>query len=313
MKTLRLIGMALIAAYAANDAYSQESVDLIYKYYGYTDYPNKVNFIESNKTSSSEEEIQQLSDYYTQNEKEILYNVDLNLFSQYYEVLAVKVQKQKEQNKAMFGAILNAAAEGVAVYNQQQAIRKQEAAAKEEQLRAERQAAIAQNKQKHAENEAIKNRKASSTSSPIYSANTSSQGSYNDLLTSDAAWNTQVRMWVQQYGVEKTREMVKQRRTNDYQQSIRTNNNYSRGQSGAERIISAVTPSRQQIHVKVRNNMVVAFSNGLDKVGRQNWVPVVPNASISRTGAGSLYDSGNLSKEFSYTANVNGTQIYFSM
>lgn len=225
-------------------------------------------------------------------------------------------QQQQQANQGNGGeiamAILGGVIEGLAQSKQMEAEKKRQEAERQAQFRAEQQARVAQNKQKYAEFQTMTNK----TYSSNYQTNLSSyrtQGSYNDLLTSDPNWNTQVQMWVQQYGVEKTREIVRQQRASNYQQSVQSSRSNSYNQSMSGRIISAVTSSRQQLKIKVNGNSVVAYSNGLDQVGRQKWTSVLPAAGISRTGAGSLYNSGNLSKEFSYTANINGTQIYFDM
>ncbi len=207
--------------------------------------------------------------------------------------------------------LVQSVAAGATTYQAANAEKKQREAALKEQQRAEQAARVAQNKEKYAQFQAMTNRKASSSN---YQSNQSytTQGSYNDLLTSDPNWNTQVRMWVQQYGVERTREIVRQKRNNDYQQSIQNNKTYSQSQIGTERIISAVTSNRVQVKIKVRGNVIVAYSNGLDQFGRQNWSSVIPNANITRTGVGTLHTNG-LGKEFSYTANLGGVQIFFDM
>ena len=228
-----------------------------------------------------------------------------------------KYNKDKEEaNNSLLTGVniaLNAVATGIAEGQKQEAINKQREAEKKAQLHAEQQARVAQNKQKYAEFQALTNRKVHSSDYQSNSSSYNTQGSYKDLLTSDPNWNTQVQMMVQQHGVDKTRELIKQQRANSYQQFVQSSQNNSYNQSVGDRIISAVTSNRQQLKIKVRGNSVVAYSNGLDQIGRQNWIEVVPGAGISRTGAGSLYSTGNLSKEFSYTANVNGSQIYFDM
>lgn len=292
-------------------AYAQKTIDLIFKYNGFTDDPYKLSFIASNLSSNGgEEEIAKLSAYYVQNEKEILYSFDCNTFLQYINEIAKAKEERKQQMTAGWNILMNATVTGVAAGKQRQAeINNQRALQKAEQ-QAQMDRLKAQNKQKA---EAFNKMQNSSyrTSDGQQAHNT--QNDYSDLLTSDGAWNTQVQMWVQQYGVKKTREIVKQKKANDYQQSIQTNNNNSQNQSNNGNIISAVTSNRQQIKIKVQGNVIIAYSNEIDQIGRQNWVPVVPNVGISKTGAGSLYSSGNLSKEFSYTANLNGMQIYFDM
>lgn len=294
-----------------NKVYAQESVNLIFKYNGFSDDPYKVSFVASNLSANgSEEETAKLSEYYIQNEKEILYSFDCNNFLQYITDIANAKEERKQQMAAGWNILINATAMGIAAGKQRQAEIDNQKMIQQAERQAQMDKLKAQNKQKA---EAFNRMQNSSyyTSDEQQAHNV--QNGYSDLLTSDGAWNTQVQMWVQQYGVEKTREIVKQKKVNDTQQSIQTNNNYSQNQSNNENIISAVTSNRQQIKIKVQGNVITAYSNGIDQIGRQNWVPVVPNAGISKTGAGSLYNNGNLSKEFSYTASLNGMQIYFDM
>lgn len=294
-----------------NKVYAQESVNLIFKYNGFSDDPYKVSFVASNLSANgSEEETAKLSEYYIQNEKEILYSFDCNNFLQYITDIAKAKEERKQQMAAGWNILINATAMGIAAGKQRQTEIDNQKMIQQAERQAQMDKLKAQNKQKA---EAFNRMQNSSyyTSDEQQAHNV--QNGYSDLLTSDGAWNTQVQMWVQQYGVEKTREIVKQKKANDTQQSIQTNNNYSQNQSNNENIISAVTSNRQQIKIKVQGNVITAYSNGIDQIGRQNWVPVVPYAGISKTGAGSLYNNGNLSKEFSYTASLNGMQIYFDM
>lgn len=294
-----------------NKVYAQESVNLIFKYNGFSDDPYKVSFVASNLSANgSEEETAKLSEYYIQNEKEILYSFDCNNFLQYITDIAKAKEERKQQMAAGWNILINATAMGIAAGKQRQTEIDNQKMIQQAERQAQMDKLKAQNKQKA---EAFNRMQNSSyyTSDEQQAHNV--QNGYSDLLTSDGAWNTQVQMWVQQYGVEKTREIVKQKKANDTQQSIQTNNNYSQNQSNNENIISAVTSNRQQIKIKVQGNVITAYSNGIDQIGRQNWVPVVPNAGISKTGAGSLYNNGNLSKEFFYTASLNGMQIYFDM
>lgn len=294
-----------------NKVYAQESVNLIFKYNGFSDDPYKVSFVASNLSANgSEEETAKLSEYYIQNEKEILYSFDCNNFLQYITDIAKAKEERKQQMAAGWNILINATAMGIAAGKQRQTEIDNQKMIQQAERQAQMDKLKAQNKQKA---EAFNRMQNSSyyTSDEQQAHNV--QNGYSDLLTSDGAWNTQVQMWVQQYGVEKTREIVKQKKANDTQQSIQTNNNYSQNQSNNENIISAVTSNRQQIKIKVQGNVITAYSNGIDQIGRQNWVPVVPNAGISKTGAGSLYNNGNLSKEFSYTASLNRMQIYFDM
>lgn len=225
-------------------------------------------------------------------------------------------QHQRQYNtiepEKVVNILANATVQGIAAGQQRQAEINQEKAIRAQQQKAENEKLIAKSKENAAQRNAIlKNNKPNNQ----YNSNiiSNAQGGYKDLLTSDPAWNTQVQMWVQQYGVEKTREIIKKQRENDYQQSIQANKNDTNTHENNEKIISAVTSSRRQVKIKLRGNVIIAYSNSLDQTGKQKWTPVVPNANISKTGIGTPYNSNNLSKEFSYTSNVGNTQIFFDM
>ena len=297
--------------------YSQD-VSFIQQFYGYSSNPYLDDFIKYNlPENASQEDLNIIVNYYTQNKRTIITSFDKEVLLPIWRGQRDVEKKKAEKFVNAVSTIVQVAVETtpqiIANIEQQKAIEKQEEAIRKEEQRAQLQAMMAQNKQKYAEFQAMSNTKVYSSDSQSNTSSYTTQGSYNDLLTSDPNWNKQVQMMVQQYGVEKTREIVKQKQANDYRQSIQSSNSSSYNQSVSEKTISAVTSNRQQIKIKVRGNSVIAYSNGLDQVGKQNWISVVPGAGISRTGAGSLYSTGNLNKEFSYTANVNGTQIYFDL
>lgn len=90
--------------------------------------------------------------------------------------------------------------------------------------------------------------------------------------------------------------------------------NYNR-----EQVVRAYYVSGGQlasIKIKISGSQVVAYSTGKDAVGRENWVSVLPHASIRSTN--SSFD-GNMAREFDNTATLtlsNGYQtsslkIYF--
>lgn len=209
------------------------------------------------------------------------------------------------------GILLTTAANTAAQIEAGKAQRKAEEAIKKEMELAEHQARVAQNKAKYAEFQAMTNRSAANTSTYQVQPTNKSQGSYNDLLTSDAAWNTQVQMWVQQYGVEKTREMVNQKRASDYQQSVQSYKNNSNMQSNNERIISAITSNRRQFYIKVKAYSIVAYSEGLNQIGEHDWKNIIP-VNYVKTGVGTPY-TGDITREFKYTARINKIQIYFNL
>ena len=181
---------------------------------------------------------------------------------------------------------------------------------------------VSQNKAKQAEWEAFKSRGrvTRSTLNPR-NATYQTQGSYSDLLTTDPNWNQQVQMWVQQYGVEKTREIVRQKRFNDISQQAEIDKTYKSynervsqsQQSGQERIVTGVTENGQTIQLKIKGGNIVAYSAGLNYYQQQNWstVHMVSYSSCSMSGAAFL--DQNLSKQYAYYASINNMRVYFNL
>ena len=194
--------------------------------------------------------------------------------------------------------LLPIAANTAAEIQSANAQKKAEEAIKKEQELAEQQARVVEAKARAAEQQA------DAANSPIYQIqpiNTSqSQGSYNDLLTSDPTWNQQVIMSVQQYGVEKTREIINQQRINQQQLESTT------GGYGGE-IISAVTSNRRAIKIQIRDRKIggkiVAYSEGGNFAGKQQWI-----------GTQSLIQKCTSNLEYKYTAYIKGLgNIYFDL
>ena len=82
-----------------------------------------------------------------------------------------------------------------------------------------------------------------------------------------------------------------------------------------ERVISAITANRQQINIKVRGNQVIAYNQGgysSSNVLEQRWENLVPVASIQRTSERNDLDS-RLRAEFTHTAEIGNTRIYFNL
>lgn len=212
-------------------------------------------------------------------------------------------QQQRQNNQgngeeiamAIFGGVL----EGIAQSKQIEAERKLQEAERQAQFRAAQQARVAQNKQKYADFQVMTNNK---TYSSNYQSNSSyyrTQGSYNDMLTSDPNRNVAVQQSVQQYGASATRNAVNQ--TNAYNVQPRSTGGYG-GQ-----IITAVTSNRRAIKIQVRDRKIggriVAYSLGGNVTGQQQWRPT--DGIISRC-------TSNM--EYQYTAYLQGVgNIYFDM
>ncbi len=308
-KIIFVLGLCFLNVYA----FSQRGTYLILKYRGLQDEALVSEFVRvCTANDNSDENRGRAYDYYYAHEEEIIAEYDAACFLQYLERLSeVRAANWAAANRAineMSAQFVQIAAN----YREQRELEKQQEQEIKMQQRAEMEARMANSTDRRPSSQSTSIYKIQSSgiqNSPYYA-----QGSYNDLLTSDPNWNKQVQMWVQQYGVEKTREMVRQRRANDYSQQAQVEQSYNErvSQSQNERIISAVTSNRQQINIKVRGNSVVAYSNGLNQLGQQNWQSVI-SVFATRCGIGTPYDDGALSREFSYTAQVNGIRIYFNM
>ena len=300
-----------------------QEISLILKFYGFSDDPLKLAFILANtKDDNSEERVIAATNYYIQNKDAILSQYDAACYVQYLEKL---LQHQNEKAQAtiqginafseLFTQVATPIKEGIE-------LEKQQKAQKEAERRARTQELVSQNKAKQAEWEAFKSRGrvTRSTLNPR-NATYQTQGSYSDLLTSDPNWNQQVQMWVQQYGVEKTREIVRQKRSNGISQQAEIDKTYKSynervsqsQQSGQERIVTGVTENGQTIQLKIKGGNIVAYSAGLNYYQQQNWstVHMVSYSSCSMSGAAFL--DQNLSKQYAYYASINNMRVYFNL
>lgn len=300
-----------------------QEISLILKFYGFSDDPLKLAFILANtKDDNSEERVIAATNYYIQNKDAILSQYDAACYVQYLEKL---LQHQNEKAQAtiqginafseLFTQVATQIKEGIELDKQQKA-------QKEAERRARTQELVSQNKAKQAEWEAFKSRGrvTRSTLNPR-NATYQTQGSYSDLLTSDPNWNQQVQMWVQQYGVEKTREIVRQKRSNDISQQAEIDKTYKSynervsqsQQSRQERIVTGVTENGQTIQLKIKGGNIVAYSAGLNYYQQQNWstVHMVSYSSCSMSGAAFL--DQNLSKQYAYYASINNIRVYFNL
>ena len=300
-----------------------QEISLILKFYGFNDDPLKLAFILANtKDDNSEERVIAATNYYIQNKDAILSQYDAACYVQYLEKL---LQHQNEKAQAtiqginafseLFTQVATPIKEGIE-------LEKQQKAQKEAERRARTQELVSQNKAKQAEWEAFKSRGrvTRSTLNPR-NATYQTQGSYSDLLTSDPNWNQQVQMWVQQYGVEKTREIVRQKRSNGISQQAEIDKTYKSynervsqsQQSRQERIVTGVTENGQTIQLKIKGGNIVAYSAGLNYYQQQNWstVHMVSYSSCSMSGAAFL--DQNLSKQYAYYASINNMRVYFNL
>lgn len=301
-----------------------QEISLILKFYGFNDDPLKLAFILANtKDDNSEERVIAATNYYIQNKDAILSQYDAACYVQYLEKL---LQYQNEKAQAtiqginafseLFTQVATQIKEGIELDKQQKAQEEAERRARTQEL-------VSQNKAKQAEWEAFKSRGrvTRSTLNPR-NATYQTQGSYSDLLTADPNWNQQVQMWVQQYGVEKTREIVRQKRSNDISQQAEIDKTYKSynervsqsQQSGQERIVTGVTENGQTIQLKIKGGNIVAYSAGLNYYQQQNWSTVYL-VSYSSCGimSGAAFLDQNLSKQYAYYASINNMRVYFNL
>lgn len=301
-----------------------QEISLILKFYGFNDDPLKLAFILANtKDDNSEERVIAATNYYIQNKDAILSQYDAACYVQYLEKL-LHYQNEKAQAtiqginafSELFTQVATQIKEGIELDKQQKAQEEAERRARTQEL-------VSQNKAKQAEWEAFKSRGrvTRSTLNPR-NATYQTQGSYSDLLTTDPNWNQQVQMWVQQYGVEKTREIVRQKRFNDISQQAEIDKTYKSynervsqsQQSGQERIVTGVTENGQTIQLKIKGGNIVAYSAGLNYYQQQNWSTVYL-VSYSSCGimSGAAFLDQNLSKQYAYYASINNMRVYFNL
>ena len=301
-----------------------QEISLILKFYGFNDDPLKLAFILANtKDDNSEERVIAATNYYIQNKDAILSQYDAACYVQYLEKL-LHYQNEKAQAtiqginafSELFTQVATQIKEGIELDKQQKAQEEAERRARTQEL-------VSQNKAKQAEWEAFKSRGrvTRSTLNPR-NATYQTQGSYSDLLTTDPNWNQQVQMWVQQYGVEKTREIVRQKRSNGISQQAEIDKTYKSynervsqsQQSGQERIVTGVTENGQTIQLKIKGGNIVAYSAGLNYYQQQNWSTVYL-VSYSSCGimSGAAFLDQNLSKQYAYYASINNMRVYFNL
>lgn len=309
--------LLLLAFSICQNILAQES-SLILKFYGFSDDPLKLAFILAcTKEDNSEERVLTATNYYIQNKDSILYLYDAALYVQYLERL---IQHQNEQFQATlqgiqtFSEIISQATISIKEGIERDKQREQEL---KMQKRAEHEAMVANSPDRRPSRQATSNYKIQN--SGISNSAYRTQGSYNDLLTSDPNWNQQVQMWVQQYGVEKTREIVRQQRSNDTSQQAEIDNTYKSynervsQSSGQERIVTGVTENGQTIQLKIKGGNIVAYSTGLNYYQQQNWSTVYMVSYNSCSMSGAAFLDHNLSKQYAYYASINNMRVYFNL
>jgi len=302
------------------DGFSQGN--LILKYRGLQDEVLVTAYVKAcSATDNSDESIGRAYDYYFSHENEIIERYDAACYLQYLERLSdVRAANREAANQAI-SQLADRYAQIAAENRKVRELERQQEHELQMQKRAEMTARMANQPDRRAHSQ-------TTTTSPYRIQNSGNQnsayktqGSYSDLLTSDPNWNQQVQMMVQQYGVEKTREIVQQRRANDTHQQAEIDNTYKSynervsqsQQSGQERIVNGVTESGQTIQLKIRDGKIVAYSTGLNYSQQQNWtgVHMITYSSCKMSGAAFL--NQNLVKQYAYYASINNTRVYFNL
>lgn len=313
-RVILVLGLCLFRVYA----FSQGSTNLILKYRGLQDEVLVTAYVMAcTANDDSDDNIGRAYDHYYAHEEEIIAQYDAACFMQYLNRLEdVRAVNREATNQAL-SQMAASFAQIAADYRQKREMEEQQEQQIKMQKRAEMEARMANSPDMRPQ--AISNYRTQNSGYKKSAYRT--QGSYNDLLTSDPNWNQQVQMMVQQYGVEKTREMVRQRRANDIHQQAQIDKNYKSynervsqsQQSGQGRIVNGVTESGQTIQLKISGGNIVAYSTGLNYYQQQNWTEVHMITYSSCNMSGAAFLNQNLTKQYAYYASINNTRVYFNL
>lgn len=197
----------------------------------------------------------------------------------------------------MTGAILPAVAQGIDTGQRLKAEKEQEKTVLKEQQKLERKRNIERSRQ-------YEQRQNSDSKQYSISQNNINE-SYRDLLTSDPDWNRAVQMSVHEYGVAKTRELIKQGRLGG-----------STTSGNKVREVFGITTTGQQIKLRVQNTnngpIIIAYRNG-GPSAEESWLSVQSDALNT-----SFQYDGNKSKDYKYKFSCkllgenSFTTIYFN-
>lgn len=280
---------------------SAQEDNLIYKFKGVSFEPSKDMFITlALQSNDSIKDVVFLSDIFDNNQNNIRAGYDEMLFEKILGALAERVQFQQKSLAMGTQLVTQAINQGVATYQKARAEEKAIEAQKQAERKALMEKAKAENHPKAIEFENMtKNGSVKSTSTPdIYNHKPIN---ISDLYTADGDYNTALQMEAQAHGEAYVRQKVKERRNNAIAQS--KNSTDINKPIEYEKVITAVTESRTQLYIKIKVGYIVGYSRGLNQLGKHDWT-FVPNVSYTKTFQ---------NREFTYTANVGGTRIYFNM
>ena len=295
---MKILIFFITLLWEATSLFAQED-NLIYKFKGISFEPSKEMFITlALQSNDSIKDVAILSDIFDNNQNNIRASYDEMLFEKILGALAERIQFQQKSLTMGTQLVTQAINQGVATYQQARTEEKAIEAQKQAEHKAFMERAKAANHQKAVEFENMtKNGSVKSTSTAdIYNHKPTN---ISDLYTADGNYNTALQLEAQAHGEAYVRQKVKEQRSNAIAQS----NNSTSASSSQERIITAITESRTQLYIKINGSFIVGYSKGINQLGKHDWT-FVPNVSYTKTMN---------NREFTYTANVGGTRIYFNM
>lgn len=305
MKRRWLAAIALVLLFMGVRAQNTDS-SLFLRFYGLGDDPYKTMYLAENVTNGDSVQLEVLIDFYNKNKEEILSTSDLQQLS---EFVAYKkgTAPQRGQKLAELGlALLAGAADGIAIYQEQQEQEKLLEAQKKEQDRLRFEQVNAANKQKAAEFNAMTNRKYTTTSgeTSLYPAQGGHKGSSNsNITTSNGDMQRAIQMSNAAYGTQATQGALNQQVQNNY--------NSSRNGGYGGQVIQAVMANGRAIKIQVRGDRVVAYGTGVQPGGTQNWAPA-HGGIFKTTGVGNRLEAEYSYKTSFFMGNSNVT-VYFDM
>lgn len=257
-------------------------------------------FLESNgiDANSSLEFLHEAITFYNEHEAELLFDYDVER----HKSIVAGVSQARAARQAQWGQALTGVLSGVAQavdVSQQQA--KAEREAKRAQAERDQQQKI---QERNAANQQAQDaaRQSAQDAANRFNSNTASVSSEqvkskSDLYTSDPSWNKAIDLMVQQHGLEKTAQIVQQRREEAVQESTQAsqqsyewqqntaqlqnsqlqnaqgqqNSRANTGSFSQKTIISAITTSRTQIYITIERGIITCYATRKDDMGRYNW------------------------------------------
>ena len=266
---------------------------------------------ENNGQSLTQEDLEDFEKQYSENTKAFLEEFDK---VRHKQLLMSFQQAQNAKWQAIGSAFGGVVGIAQAISNDQQRVnaeskaRAEAESAAREQARQESIRAYNQQNQQTATNTygSIETR-ASQTST-----GNNSNGSVKDLYTSDPTWNRTVDQLNQQYGPEKTRQMVNEMRAQQAQSSQANQTTQSTNKDGSipgSTVLTAVTTNRTLVYIQINSGSITHYATGgKNQMGEYNWnyAGKVSIQNINMTSYASQFG-----KDYSHAANINGVGYVF--